>query len=43
MRAKTRARPDADARSLAAFERLTPETAKQIVEFYRKRRLGKPT
>jgi uncharacterized protein (DUF2336 family) len=44
MRAKTRARPDdVDARSLAAFERLTPETAKQIVEFYRKRRLGRPT
>jgi len=43
MRARTRARPDADARSLAAFERLTPKTAQQIVEFYRRRRLGRPT
>jgi hypothetical protein len=43
MRARTRARSDSDARSLAAFERLTPETAKQIVEFYRKRRLARPT
>jgi uncharacterized protein (DUF2336 family) len=43
MRARTRARSDGEARSLAAFERLTPETAKQIVEFYRKRRLGRST
>jgi len=43
MRARTRAGPDADPRSLATFERLTPETAKQIVDFYRRRRLGNPT
>jgi hypothetical protein len=42
MRARDRARPDADfARLLAAFEKVTIETAKQIVEFYRQRRLGR--
>jgi hypothetical protein len=41
MRHRSRGRLDADlARALAAFERLAPATARQIVEFYRRRRLG---
>jgi uncharacterized protein (DUF2336 family) len=42
VRARRRAQSATDlAKSLAAFERLSPDTAKQIVEFYRQRRLGR--